>query len=272
MVETTPGNLDGRKIVVIGGGQLGRPEPASNGRAISLTLARRGAHLMVADRSEEAARFSVDAIRSEGGIADMVKLDIADPDAVRRCFNEFDAEGPIDGLVLNVGISDRRRLEDITPQSWDAILNVNLRGHMLCAQVGLETMKPGSAIVFISSLCAHLPLARNPAYEASKAGIGALCRAVAMSGHERAIRANCVVAGFVDTPMGLAASTARPERASRPLPFGRMASAWEIAEAVAFLISNQSSYVNATELLVDGGLAAGITLPVQAEENDHAPH
>ncbi len=272
MAEAISGNLHGRKIVVVGGGQMELPELANNGRAISLTLARRGAYVIVADRSERAAQFSVDAIRAEGGSADVATLDVADPDAVARCFAKIATRGRIGGLVLNVGISDRRRLEDITPQSWDTILGINLRGHMLCARAALDAMSPGSAIVFVSSLCAHLPLARNPAYEASKAGVGALCRAVALSAHERSIRANCLVAGFVDTPMGRAASGARPERTQRPLPFGRMASAWEIAEAAAFLVSDQSSYVNAAELLVDGGLAAGITRPVQAKEHDHAPH
>src|SRR5690606_14566275 len=102
--------------------------------------------------------------------------DISQPDEVDSMFAALaDLGHSVGGLVLNAGISDRRALGDITPQSWDSIFDVNLRGHMLCARAALPVMVHGGAIVFISSVAARLPVGRNPAYEASKAALSALC-------------------------------------------------------------------------------------------------
>jgi NAD(P)-dependent dehydrogenase (short-subunit alcohol dehydrogenase family) len=248
-------------VLVVGGGQAPheQPELVGNGRAICLALARRGAHVLCADRSLEAAALTVAAIEAEGGEAMALRADIARPDDVRALFDGIARDGHlIQGLVLNAGISDRRPLAGITPESWDAIFDVNLRGHMLCAQAALPAMAAGGAIVFVSSLAALLPAGRNPAYEASKAALSALCRAVALDGHDRDIRANIVRAGLIDTPMGRAASAARPGRAAGALPFGRQGNAWDIANAVCFLLSAEAAYINAVELPVDGGLAHGI--------------
>ncbi|RYY93547.1 MAG: SDR family oxidoreductase [Comamonadaceae bacterium] len=252
--------LQGRAVLVVGAGQAASDDATlvGNGRAISLVLASLGAVVHCADRSEAAAGATVDAIRAAGGQARALVADVADPAAVRGLVDEAAIDGPLHGLVLNVGISDRKPLAQITADSWDAIFSVNLRGHMLCAQAALPRMAQGGAIVFISSLAARMPAGRNPTYEASKAALPALCRAVALEGHARDIRANIVAAGLVDTPMGRSASQARPERARMALPFGRQATASDIAAAVAFLLSDASRYINAVELPVDGGLAHGI--------------
>ncbi|MES2530557.1 MAG: SDR family NAD(P)-dependent oxidoreductase [Pseudomonadota bacterium] len=256
--------FDGRTILVIGGGQASGADPSlvGNGRAICLSLAARGAHVVCVDRSGPAAEQTVADIEARGGRGSALTVDIANPRDVQALFDALPAISPtFDGLVLNAGISDRRPLADITPDSWDAIFDVNLRGHMLCAQAALPRMQAGGAIVFVSSLAALLPAGRNPAYEASKAALSALCRAVALDGHARDIRANVVRAGLIDTPMGRAASAARPGRATGALPFGRQGTAWDIANATCFLLSAEAAYVNAIELPVDGGLAHGIARP-----------
>ena len=253
--------FQGRRVLVVGGGQAPHAgaEVIGNGRAICLSLARQGAHVVCADRDLEAAALAAAAVETEGGAAVALQAHIARPTDVLDLFSAVSAQcGPIDGLVLNAGISDRRMLADVTPDSWDTIFNVNLRGHMLCAQAAMPALREGGAIVFVSSLAARLPAARNPAYETSKAALSALCRAVALDGHPRGIRANVVVAGLVDTPMGRAASAARPGRVAGPLPFGRQATAWDIAHAVCFLLSPEAGYVNAIDLPVDGGLGHGI--------------
>ncbi len=250
-----------RRVLVVGGGQAPCPDGAivGNGRAICQALARRGAEVVCADRDLQAAEATVAAIHAEGGTAWAVEGDIARPDDVAALVDgSHRILGGLDGLVLNAGISDRRRMADVTAESWDTIFNVNLRGHMLCAQRALPLMSTGASIVFISSLAARMPIACNPAYEASKAGLSALCRATAMEGHAKDIRANIVMAGLIDTPMGRAASAARTERATGALPFGRQGTAWEIANAVLFLLSSDASYINAVELPVDGGIACGI--------------
>jgi NAD(P)-dependent dehydrogenase (short-subunit alcohol dehydrogenase family) len=251
----------GRTMLVIGGGQaMADPEePVGNGRAICLRLAAGGARVLCADRSAEAASRTVTDITAHGGIAFALTADIARPEDIRTLFDGLAQRGiGIDGLVLNAGISDRRPLRDITPESWDTIFGVNLRGHALCAQAALPAMNTGGAIVFVSSLAAEMPAGRNPAYESSKAGLSALCRATALEAHDKDIRANLVRAGLIDTPMGRAASAARPGRAAGPLPFGRQGTAGDIANAVCFLLSDEAAYVNAAELAVDGGLRHGI--------------
>ena len=266
--DATSARIDAGSVLVVGGGQAPHEDPdlVGNGRAICLALARRGARVLCADRSLEAAALTVAAIEAEGGEAEALQADITRPVDVRAMFDGIARGGrTIQGLVLNAGISDRRPLADITPESWDAIFDVNLRGHMLCAQAALPAMDPGGAIVFVSSLAAQLPLGRNPAYETSKAALSALCRAVALDGHARDIRANVVRAGLVDTPMGRAASAARPGRATGALPFGRQGTAWDIANAVCFLLSREAAYINAVDLPVDGGLGHGISRAPSAD-------
>jgi NAD(P)-dependent dehydrogenase (short-subunit alcohol dehydrogenase family) len=253
--------FDGRTVLVIGGGQAGGASPGvvGNGRAICLALATRGAMVLCADRDLDAAAQTVSALTAPGGRGVALAADISKPEAIRTLFADMARRGlTIDGLVLNAGISDRRALKDITPESWDTILGVNLRGHVLCAQAALPAMNAGGAIVFISSLAAEVPAGRNPAYESSKAALSALCRAVALEGHDKDIRANIVRAGLIDTPMGRAASAARSGRAAGALPFGRQGTAWDIANATCFLLSAEAGYVNAIELPVDGGLRHGI--------------
>lgn len=258
--------LAGRHVLVVGAGQAASDESSlvGNGRAISLALAGCGAVVHCVDRDPAAAHATVAAIEAAGGQGRAIVADVSDPASCRRLVDEAAQGAPLHALVLNVGISDRRPLPDITPESWDSILQVNLRAHMLCAQAALPQMHSGGAIVFISSLAARMPAGRNPAYETSKAALSALCRAVALEGHARGIRANIVAAGLVDTPMGRAASQARPERGRMPLPFGRQATGWDIAAAVVFLASDAGQYVNAIELPVDGGLGHGIALAPRA--------
>lgn len=260
-------DMSQRHALVVGAGQAfgGADDPPGNGRAICLALARRGAKVVCADRDLEAAQATMALIEAEGGQAWAVQGDIAQPaDVASMVATSRQLMAGLDGLVLNAGISDRRSLPEITADSWDRIFDVNVRGHMLCVQACLPLLSMGAAIVFVSSLASRLPAGRNPAYEASKASLAAMCRATAMEGHARAIRANVVVAGLIDTPMGRAASAARPERATGALPFGRQGSAWEIANAVSFLLSDQASYINAIELAVDGGLGSGIARPALA--------
>jgi len=117
-------------------------------------------------------------------------------------------------------------------------------------------MEPGSPIVLMSSL-ASLRAGRNPAYETSKAAQVSLARNVAFAGEPKGIRCNSVLPGLMDTPMGRDATRHRPGRAVA-VPFDRQGTGWEVAYACLFLTSDESSYVNAHALQVDGGLAYGV--------------
>jgi NAD(P)-dependent dehydrogenase (short-subunit alcohol dehydrogenase family) len=113
----------------------------------------------------------------------------------------------------------------------------------------------GGALVFVSSIAGTRPGSRIPAYDASKAALPGLCRHVAMEGAPRGIRANVVAPGLIDTPLGRWATRGRPGRAKARIPLGRQGTAWEVAAAIVFLLSDEASYITGQQLLVDGGLS-----------------
>jgi len=260
--------LTGRRLLIVGAGQRACDDPQAlgNGRAISLLLAREGAALACADRDEGSAAETVARVRAEGGTALIVIADVAAADVVPPMLAQAaDALGGLDGIVVNAGISLGRRLAEETGEAWDKVMAVNLRAPMLIARAGLSVLAPGGSMVFVSSLASIHPGGRNPAYEASKAGLAALVRAAALEGQARGIRVNAVAPGLIDTPMGRDASARDASRATRALPFGRQGTAWELAHAVLFLIGDEASYVNAQTLFVDGGLSEHVALAEAAD-------
>lgn len=255
------GRLAQRRVVVVGAGQrsiVDEHPPIGNGRAMSVLFAREGAQVACIDVSAEAVQSTCQQVDREGGMAHAVVGDVRDagaiPGMLRQCVTRL---GGLDGLVLNVGISHGLPLDRITPQTWDEEYAVNVRSHMFFAQAALELMAPGSSIVLVSSLASQRASSRNPAYESSKAAQVALARSIARAGEPKGIRCNSLLPGLMDTPMGRDATRRRPARAA-VVPFGRQGTGWEVAYACLFLISHESSYVNAHALLVDGGLGVGI--------------
>jgi NAD(P)-dependent dehydrogenase (short-subunit alcohol dehydrogenase family) len=256
------GRLAGRRILVVGAGTRPSPEPdppAGNGRAISVLAAREGAAVACADRDAGAAEATAALVRAEGSAnagpnAAVVLADVASPDACASVVEESaTALGGLDGLVLNVGIGLGRGLAGTTAAQWDEVFAVNTRAHFLVAAAALPVLEPGAAIVFISSAASLRAATGIPAYDASKAALPGICRQVAREGMARGIRANLVVPSLVDTPLGREASRRNPARTARSLPFGRQATAWEVAYATVWLLSGESSYVNAHPLILDGG-------------------
>jgi NAD(P)-dependent dehydrogenase (short-subunit alcohol dehydrogenase family) len=221
-------------------------------------FAREGASLACIDMHAQAVQATCQQIEREGGSAHAIVGDVRDAASIRgmtqQCVEQL---GGLDGLVLNVGISHALPFDRLTAQSWDEEYAVNVRSHMLFAQAALEVMDPGSSIVLVSSLASQRCNSRNPAYESSKAAQVALARSIARAGEPKGIRCNSLLPGLMDTPMGRDASRRRPARAA-VVPFGRQGTGWEVAYACLFLISHESTYVNAHALLVDGGLGVGI--------------
>src|SRR5258707_11510212 len=253
------GRLQGRRILVVGGGQRtfdAATDPVGNGRAMSLLFAKEGAHVAVADIHRASADDTVGRITAEGGRAFSIEADIAREADVNRMIDEaMERLGGIDGMVLNVGIGvGALGLDGVDLREWNDTFAVNLTGPMLCCRKALRHLDPGSSIVFISSIAGLRSGSRLVAYDTSKAALGGLMRNVAREGARRGIRANIVCPGLVDTPLGRHTSAGRPSRSASGAPFGRMATGWEIAYAALFFMSDESVYVNAQTLAVDSGI------------------
>ena len=253
------GRLTGRRIVVVGAGT--RPSadpdaPLGNGRAIAVLAGREGAAVACVDIDRAAAERTADLVRAEGAQAAVIEADVSDADSCTSLvLQSVDALGGIDGVVANVGIGlGRGNLAGTDAAQWDAVFDVNIRSHFLIARAALPVLGEGGSIVLVSSIAGLKPGSRLPAYDASKAAVFGLCRHIALEGSRQGVRANVVVPGLVDTPLGRAATEGRPSRGRTRVPLGRQATAWDIAYATVFLLSGESSYITAQSIVVDGGL------------------
>lgn len=199
-------------------------------------------------------------IAGEGGSAEVVVADVTTEEGCARAVPQGGgtggtAAGSLDGLVLNVGTGFGLGVTGTSPEDWDRTFALNLRSHFLLVRRALAGgLSDGGSIVFVGSVAGLRPGSRIPAYDASKAGLIGLCRQVALEGARRGIRANVLAPGLIDTPLGRAASAGRPSRARTPVPLGRQGTAWEVAAAAVWLLSDEASYVTGQVLAVDGGL------------------
>ena len=257
------GRLQGRKILVVGGGQRDQPDDVEhsigNGRAMSVLFAREGAQVVVLDRNQHSADDTVKQIKSEGGAAYSYVFDVftqAD-DVPKAIADAKELMGGLDGMGLVVGTSRRIPLTETTKEIWDEDFAINTRSHFLFSKAALEVMDPGASIVIISSASAIRALDNNPVYEASKAALLGLSRAVARSGEMKGIRCNAICMGYVETPMGRSSGRRVTTRAAM-VAFGRQATGWETAYTALFLLSRESSYTNGTTQIMDGGIWAGV--------------
>jgi len=267
---TGSGRLQGARAIVVGAGQT-PGETIGNGRAIALTFAREGAHVLCVDRDEARALETVDLIRRTGGTASALGTDISDPSACQELESQALAHlGGVDILVNNVGIGGHgdgpaHLLDD---HGFELILDVNLVSMWRTCKAILPTMREQrrGSIVNISS-AASIAGGFQTAYEVSKAGVNRLTTSIAQANASRGVRCNAIALGFVDTPMavgGIAAArgvdtdVVRQERNQRVPLAGGMGSAWDAANAALFLASDEARFVTGVILPVDGGTAIRI--------------
>jgi NAD(P)-dependent dehydrogenase (short-subunit alcohol dehydrogenase family) len=252
--------LAGRKILIVGAGQQNydiEDPPVGNGRATSRLFAREGAHVAVADIDAAAVEETTRQVNAEGQPALSIVADVGEPVEIERMVNEAHTGlGGLDGLSVNVGIVGGWGLEHTSTEGWDRVFRVNVRAHYQTCKHALAVMPDGAAIVLTSSIAALMPANEVIAYHSSKAALHGLCMWLAKHAASRSIRVNLIVPGLIDTSLGRLASNADPSRQERPIPLGRQGTAWEVAYATAFLLSDEASYITGHSLVVDGGLVA----------------
>ncbi|MHA3702072.1 SDR family NAD(P)-dependent oxidoreductase [Jatrophihabitans sp. YIM 134969] len=245
------GQLDGKTAVVTGGS-------SGIGLATAVRLADDGAHVFITGRREAELQSALGAVGP--GRATAVVGDISEPADLDRLYDAVRARGHgLDVLVANAGVAAFVTLADTTADHLDQTFGVNVRGTVLTVQKAQPLLNDGASIVLIGSTAADRGVAAFGAYAASKAAVRSFARTWAVELKDRDIRVNVVSPAWIETPGGTAAfgdedvARAVRENVVATVPRKRMGRPEEAAAVVAFLASDQSSYVDGANLYVDGG-------------------
>jgi NAD(P)-dependent dehydrogenase (short-subunit alcohol dehydrogenase family) len=258
----TSDGLTGKTALITGAG-------SGIGRATALLMAGQGAHVVVCERDGDSGRQTVELVEREGGRALLAIADVSDDAAVKGAVELAMREtGGLHVLFNNAGIfPDGDGSPVDTPLDiWQWVIDVNLKGVFLGCKHGIPAMleSGGGSIINTASFVAVVGAATSQiAYTASKGGVLAMTREIAVEYARQGIRANALCPGPVSTPL-LEEFLSDPEKRARRLvhiPMGRLAEADEIARAVLYLASPDSSYVTGTTFLVDGGITAAYVTP-----------
>ncbi len=225
------------------------------GRATAELFAGRAGSVLAADLNESGARSTAERIRSLGGRAEYCRCDVtrsADIDAAVAKAHQ--ALGPIDIVVHCAGILKGHRIEDTPEDEWRQVIDVNLHGAFLMTKAAMQAMRGrGGSIVHIASRMAIRVKEGHGAYAAAKAGILQLTQMAALEGAPQ-IRVNCVLPGFVDSPMTRGGYGQDAfDGWNKVCPLGRSAMPEDIAKAMLFLASDEAAFITGVALPVDGG-------------------
>jgi 3-oxoacyl-[acyl-carrier protein] reductase len=227
------------------------------GKACALALSRAGARVAVAARNREKLDEVAREIRSGGGEAFVVEIDIASPESIKRAFEGTAREfGRVDILVNNAGVTRDGLAVRMKRNDWDAVLETNLTGSFLCIQQVLQAMmrERWGRIVNITSVVGETGNAGQANYAASKAGLIGLTKSLAQEMASRGITVNAVAPGYIETDMTGVLSAEIRERMLTGIPLRRIGSPEDVAAAVRFLASEEAGYITGHVLDVNGGL------------------
>jgi NAD(P)-dependent dehydrogenase (short-subunit alcohol dehydrogenase family) len=253
------GRLDGKVCVITGSG-------AGIGREAALLFSEEGASICVADVNEKAGEKTAMECRD----AFFFEVDVAEPESVSAMYQETATRyGRIDVLYNNAGImpKDDASILETEVDAWQRVQDINTKGVFLCCRYGIPYLLEGAggSVINVSSFVALMGAATSQiSYTASKGAVLSMSRELAVEFARRGVRVNALCPGPVETPLLMRLFEETPgalERRLVHLPMGRLAQAREIAQGALFLASDDSSYVNGTTFLVDGGLTAAYVTP-----------
>lgn len=237
------------KIAIVTGAKQGI------GYGIALALAKEGCKVVVSDLDQMSCDKVAGEISSTGATCIGVACDVSKKDQVDELFTKTVAEfGGVDVLVNNAGVFPFKPFIDLTENDWDHVMDVNLKSMFLCSQSAAKVMKEGSKIVDVSSIASLVGFEGLTHYCASKGGVNAMVRAMAIELAAKKINVNAVAPGAIETPGATGAMSDDMKAGTvSAIPWKRMGKPEDIANAVVFLASDKADYITGQVIVVDGG-------------------
>lgn len=226
------------------------------GKGIAIALAKKGYNIVVSDIIMEDCEKVADQIKETGADALAVKCDVSDNAQVENLFSDVSGKfEKVDVLVNNAGIYPFVSFEKMQEADWDKVMSVNLKGIFFCSKEALKNMPEGGRIINISSIAATVGFSGLVHYCATKGGVNAFTRALAIELAPKKITVNAVAPGAIETP-GAKSDEETKKQTIAAIPMKRMGQSADIANAVVFLASEKSGYITGQTIIVDGGWTA----------------
>jgi len=242
--------LEGKVALITGGAQ-------GIGLTVGEELARKGAHVVLGDVNIEGAEKSAESIKSQGGSASAIQLNVISSKEVQIAFDSISKEFKlVDILVNNAGVTRDGLMVRMKEADWDLVLSINLKGCFLCSQQAAKQMmkQKDGAIVNIASIVGLMGNFGQANYSASKAGMIGLTKTTAREVASRRIRVNAIAPGFIDTEMTRSLEEDIRKKLIEQIPLARLGEAKDIADCTAFLVSDQARYITGQVISVNGGM------------------